>query len=273
MKKLIVLILAITSLNTYSQNKESEKILNEGKLLYRLEKGSWYSTDLFLADYPEKRDSIGGYLSYEKGNKIYSIFFNRYDENKVLARYKFDSIPKQNAIEVELNKNTTELESNLITIRQDAKNRASENKDKFFSFYQKTALNFIPLITNNKKRVFVITGPQINGVVLLGNDYLLTYNKKNIFKKKEKLHNSLIQFSYKSKNKDNPSVSTFHSHIITKYITSTDICTLLLYKDYVEWKQHIVISEKEVSIFDMEKEILITMKRKAWEKISNSENK
>ncbi len=101
----------------------------------------------------------------------------------------------------------------------------------------------------------------------------MTYNKKNEFVKKKKLHNTLIQFLYKSENKDNPTVSTIHSHVITKYITSTDICTLLLYKDYVEWKQHIVISEKEVSIFDMEKEILVTMKRKAWEKINNSENK
>ncbi len=185
MKKLIILILAIISLNAYSQNKESEKVLNEGKLLYRLEKGSWYSTDLFLADYPKKRDSIGGYLSYEKDNNIYSIFFSRYDKNKVLARYKFDSIPKENAIKIELNKKTTELENNLIVIRQDAKNRTSENKDNFFKFYQKTALNFIPVITNNERRVFIITGPQIYGVVLLGNDYVLTYNKKKKFKKKK----------------------------------------------------------------------------------------
>jgi len=273
MKKIILLILVFTSLTSISQNKGSDNILAEGKHLYRLEKGSWYSTDLFLADYPNKKDSIGGYLSYEKANKIYSIFFSRYDQNKILARYKFDSIPKQKAIEVELNQKTTELEQNLIKIRQDAKNRAFENSDKFFSFYQKTALNFIPVIKKDKRQVFIITGPQISGVVLLGNDYVLTYNKKNEFKKKEKLHNTLIQFPYKSENKDNPTVSTIHSHILTKYITSTDICTLLLYKDYVEWKQHIVISEKEVSIFDMEKGILVTMKKKAWEKINNSENK
>lgn len=273
MKKLIILIFLISNFTLFSQKSESNAILEKGKLLYRLEKGSWFSTDLFLADYPNKRDSIGGYLSYEKGNKIFSIFFSKYDKNKVLARYKFDSVPKQKALEVEINKNTTELEKDLIEIRQDAKNRASENKDGFFSFYQKTALNFIPVIANNEKQVYVITGPQISGVVLLGNDYVLEYSKNNKFKKKEKLHNTLIQLPYRSENKENPTVSTIHSHILTKYITETDICTLLLYKDYVEWKQHIVISEKEVSIFDLEKETLFTMKKKAWEKIYNSENK
>ena len=272
MKKLLFLILAIISLNIYSQHKKSDKILNEGKLLYRLEKGSWYGTDLFLANYPNKRDSTGGYLSYEKDHKIYTIFFNRYDHNKVLARYKFDSIPKQKALDVELNKNATALEKELITIRLDAKKRMFENKDKFFSFYKETSPNFIPLITKNKKRVFIFTGPKTNGFVLLGNDYVLTYNKKNKFKKKEKLHNTLLQFAYKSEKKDNPTVSTMHSHVVTKYITSTDICTLLLYKDFVEWKKHIVISKKYVSIFDMKKETLFIMKRKAWDKIMTHSN-
>jgi hypothetical protein len=273
MKKLIILILLISNMTVFSQKKESKDILDKGKLLYRLEKGSWYGTDLFLADYPNKRDSIGGYLSYEKDSKIYSIFFSRYDSNKVLARYKFDSIPKQKALDVELNTEATTIENSLIAIRQDAKNRAYENKNDFFSFYKKTSLNFIPLITNKEKQVYVITGPQISGVVLLGNDYLLTYNKNNEFKKKEKLHNTLIQFPYKSENKNNSAVSTIHTHILTKYITETDICTLLLYKNYVEWNQHFVIGEKDVSIFDLKKEVLIIMKKKAWEKINNAENK
>lgn len=191
-----------------------------------------------------------------------------------MARYKFNIIPKQKPIDIDtINKIATELERNLIEIRQDAKNRAYKNSDDFFKFYDNTALNFIPLIAENKKQVFILTGPQVSGIVLLGNDYILKYDKKNKFKKKEKLHNSIIKFPYKSKNKNNPITSAIHSHIITKYITSTDICTLLLYKDYVEWNQHIVISEKEVSIFDIEKESLFTMKRKVWEKIYNSENK
>lgn len=274
MKKIIFIYLFFISLFSFSQNNETDQILSEGKLLYRLEKGSWYSTDHFLENYKNKRDSIGGYLSYKKNNLIYSIFFSRFNPDIVLARYTFDSIPKQKPIEVDIiNKNATKLEQNLIKIRQDARDRASENSDGFFKFYNNTALNFIPLISKNKKQVFILTGPQVNGIVLLGNDYLLDYNKKNKFKKKNKLHNSILEFSFKSENKDNPTVSTIHSHTITKHITSTDICTLLLYKDYIEWKQHIVISDKEVSIFNLENENLFVMKRKAWEKINEFKKK
>ncbi len=274
MQKIIIALLLLSSSLIYSQNNETEKILNEGKLLFRIEKGSWYGTDDLLARFKTKKDSVGGYLSYETAdNKINTIFFSRFDPDKILIRYEFDSLPKPEPIRIDtLDHNATDLEKNLISLRQDAKDRAYENKDKFFSFYDNTSLNFIPLITDKERSVFVLTGPQVSGIVLLGNDYKLSYDMKNEFKKKEKIHNSILQFPYTSEDKENPTVSTIHTHVITEYISSTDICTLLLYKNYVEWNQHIVMSEKEVSIFDLEKESLFTMKRKAWEKIYNSEN-
>ena len=273
MQKIILSLLIISSTFAYSQNKETEKILNEGKLLFRLEKGSWYGTDDMLARFKTKKDSIGGYLSYEnEENKINTIFFSRFDSNKILVRYEFNSLPKTKPIKIDsTNHIASDLEKSLIKIRQDAKDRAYSNEDKFFSFYENTALNFIPVINENGRNVFVLTGPQVSGVVLIGNDYKLDYNKKDEFVKKMKIHNSILQFPYTSENKENPTVSTYHSHVVTEYISSTDICTLLLYKNYVEWNQHIVMSEKEVSIFDLEKESLFTMKRKAWEKIYNNQ--
>lgn len=273
MQKIILTIFILSSSFLYSQNKETEKILNEGKLLFRLEKGSWYGTDNMLAKFKGKKDSVGGYLSYENSEKkINTIFFSRFDSDKILLRYEFDSLPKPEPIKIDtLNHIATELEKSLISIRQDAKDRAYANEDKFFNFFKNTSLNFIPVITKKERNVFVLTGPQVSEIVLLGNDYKLSYDKKSKFKKKEKIHNSILQFPYNSGDKENPTVSTIHSHIITEYISSTDICTLLLYKNYVEWNQHIVMSEKEVSIFDLEKESLFTMKRKAWEKIYSNE--
>ncbi|GGG37311.1 hypothetical protein [Bizionia arctica] len=273
MQKIILILLLVSSSLVFSQNKETEKILNEGKLLFRLEKGSWYGTDDMLERFTTKKDSVGGYLSYETTeNKINTIFFSRFNSNKILVRYEFDSFPKPIPIKIDtLNHNATNLEKNLISIRQDATDRAFSNEDEFFSFYENTALNFIPVITNKESNVFVLTGPQTSGVVLIGNDYKLSYNKKNEFIKKEKIHNSMLQFSYTSDNKENPTVSTMHSHILTDYISSTDICTLLLYKNYVEWKQHIVISKNDVSIFDLENESLFIMKKKVWEKIYKNE--
>ena len=270
MKKLLFVFILFGNLFLFSQNKKTTQIVEEGKLLYRLEKGSWFGTDDMLVRFKNKKDSIGGYLSYEtEDNKINTIFFSRYDTHKILVRYQFDSLPKPTPIAIDTNnQKATEKEINLITIRQDARNRAFKNLDKFFVFYKKTSLNFIPVIKDGKRQVFILTGPQVGDVVIIGNDYLLKYTKKNIFKNKEKLHNSMLQFATKSNDKDKPTVSTIHSHVLTDYITSTDICTLLLYKDYLDWKQHIVISKKEVSIFNLEDEVLVVMKTKAWEKIS-----
>ncbi|MFK5982936.1 MAG: hypothetical protein QM499_08490 [Flavobacteriaceae bacterium] len=273
MQKAIIILLLLSSSLTFSQNNKTENILNEGKLLFRMEKGSWYGTDDMLIRFKTKKDSIGGYLSYQTTeNKINTIFFSRFDSGKILIRYEFDSVPKPEPIKIDtLNHKATDLEKNLISIRQDAKDRAYGNEDDFFSFYENTSLNFIPLITDKERNVFVLTGPQFSGFVLIGNDYKLSYNMKNEFKKKEKIHNSILKFPYASEDKGNPTVSTLHSHVITEYISSTDICTLLLYKNYVEWNQHIVMSEKKVSIFDLDKESIFTIKKKAWDKIYANE--
>jgi len=135
--------------------------------------------------------------------------------------------------------------------------------------YENTSLNFIPVITKKEKKVLIVTGPQTSGVVLLGNDYVLKYNKRNKFKSKKKIHNTLIELPYGTKDNENRTVATMHSHVVTPYITSTDICTLLLYKDYVGWKTHYVIGKKYVTIFDLEKEALAVMTTKAWKKIAS----
>src|SRR5690606_30950556 len=215
----------------------------------------------------------GGYISYETSeNTITTIFFSRFNENDILVRYEFDYIPEARPISIDtLNLVATEYEKDLIAIRQDAMKRTYENTDDFFTFYQNTSFNFIPLIKDKERKVFVLTGPQVSGVVIIGNDYLLNYDRKNNFKNKSKIHNSLLQFPYQFAEGENNIEHTYHSHVLTDYISSTDICTLLLYRDYIECKQHIVISKKEVSIFNIENESIFTMKTEDWKKINNSE--
>lgn len=270
MKKLLLLCAMLFSCYGYSQTKKTDQILAEGKLLYRLEKGSWYGTDDFLSRLAPKKDSIGGYVSYEGSDKeIYTVFFNKYNPETILVRYRFDSLPTPKPSNIDtLNKKATPLEKDLLALSQHAKQITSQNTADFFSFYQNTSLNFIPIITKNERKVYVLTGPQITNVVILGNDYILQFNKNNQLKNKTKIHNAILQFPYKSEDRDNPIETTIHSHLVDDYISPTDICTLLLYRDYVTWKQHIVISKNEVSIFDMEKESLFTMKKKHWDKMN-----
>ena len=77
----------------------------------------------------------------------------------------------------------------------------------------------------------------------------------------------MLQVPYASANDPEKILTTMHSHIVTDPISSTDICTLLLYKNFVQWNQHIVMSKKKVSIFDLQKETLFIMSKKAWDKI------
>jgi hypothetical protein len=270
MKKVFVIFWAVFTMTTFSFGQKTDKILEEGKLLYRLERASWYGTDVFLEKCAHKIDIAGGYLSYlNENNQVVNIFFEKDNPFRILVRFEFGNMPQENPAKIDtINQLATQQEMDLITIRKDAIRQVSENNDDFFTFYENTSLNFIPLVRNGKKQVFILTGSQVSNVVNIGNDYLLIYNKKNKLTKKEKLHNTLLRFQGKSGDPENPINSTYHSHVLSDIITSTDICTLLLYKDLVEWKQHYVISKKYVSIFDLEKEELVVLARKAWDKIA-----
>jgi hypothetical protein len=275
MKKTALIFYLILSSNAFLFAQESEKILAEGKLLCRLEKASWYGTDDFLVRFADKQDDIGGYLSYENENhEVINIFYKRDNSFHILARYTFDSLPQPKPKHIDtLNHAASSLEKDLITIRQDAMEQIYRNTDKFFLFYENTSFNVIPLINKEDRQVFVLTASHEDNLLIIGNDYLLSYDKKNKFLKKEKIHQSMLQYQWKSDKEDNKLTSTYHSHVMSDYINSTDICTLLLYKEFVEWKQHYVIGQKYVSIFDLEKESLLILTREAWDKIGKEQDK
>ena len=273
MKKYITTILFTFAVTTFSfGQKNVDKILEEGKLLYRLEKASWFGTDVFLKEFPHKINEIGGYLSYlNENSKVINIFFERDNPFSILVRFEFDSLPQSNPVKIDtLDNIASKQEIDLITMRQDAFKKISDNEDRFFTFYKDVSFNLIPLIHNGQKRVFILTGHQVSNVVVIGNDYVLTYDKKNKFVQKEKIHNSIIQYPCKSDDSEDKMSATIHSHILSDYITSTDICTLLLYKDYIEWEKHYVISKKYVSIFDLKTEELFVITKAAWDKINKN---
>ena len=262
----VILVLIFTTTEfSFGQSRRTQQranqILEEGILLYRLEKAAWYGTDFFRENFPHKKDFVGGYVSYiNENNQVVNVFFERENPSHIIARLKFETFPQENPIGIDtLNQVATQKEMDLIAMRQDAIQRVNQNRD-FFIFYENTSFNFIPLIQGKQRRVFILTAPTIPDVVLIGNDYLLTYNNRNRFTRKERIHNSLIQFQVEGE-------ATFHSHVLSHLITSTDICTLLLYRDFVEWDKHYVISEKYVSIFCLKTKGLAVMTTKAWRQI------
>lgn len=129
-----------------------------------------------------------------------------------------------------------------------------------------------------ERKVYVLTGPKQNGVVLFGNDYLLTFDKNNKLTLKKQLHKNLIPINYGGKDKEgNPLISdeAIHSHLpeTGEFITATDICTLMLYGKFAKWKTHNVVSSKYLNIWNCETNELSVIPIDVIKKIQKEQKK
>ncbi len=263
----IFIILFCSCFSAMGSIPDGQDVLKEGKLLYRLEKASWYTTDDFLAKYPDKLALAGGYVSYEaEDGFINTVFFERENPERILIRYHYTADPDKRIFLADtLNVEASQMEKDLIALRINTIEQLNNNSDEFFSYYSNASFNIIPLITPTERKVYILTGPKSSGVVLIGNDYLLKFSSDNEFVSKEKIHNTLVVLDAVSSDNNSIKVS-MHSHVKSEIIDATDICTLLLYRDFVEWKKHYVISSKYISMFDLETEELVIMTMEDWEK-------
>jgi hypothetical protein len=274
----IFALIIISGLTAFSQNINSirDSILNESLILYKSEKASWNATDYVEEHLSNISPQIGGYLSYASGNdEVCTIFFSRKDSSKVLSRLKYTGVAGKipNKVESEETE-ASALELSLIKLRQEAVWIVNSDNDHFFSFYEKSEFNFIPIKDKYGDRVFILTGTQNNDEVIFGNDYLLYFNNDLSLLKKEKLHSSIIRTP--SKSPEGNVEAVFHSHILNEFITSTDICTMLLYKDFNQWKSIYVMGKNYTSIFDLKNNDLVIMKNddfmKIYKKSDNLDN-
>lgn len=272
-KKYIVILLLISSI-CFSQSRKIEKLRNqtvkEGKMLYRSEMASWYGTDAFLEKLSERKGDIGGYFSYPEGEKTKCVFFSKGDSPKIIGTISFDSIfSVEEAIIDGSIRDFSGLEKEYYQIRSLTLREINENKEGLYSFYKDTNLNLVPMIVENEKKVYIMTGTAKSGVVLFGNDYLLTFDKNNKILTQKKLHKSLLTTEYKG------SDSAMHSHLpeFEELITATDICTLMVYQKFTNWETYYVMSKDYVSIWNCKKAELIVMTKKAWETMNDNVKK
>lgn len=272
-KLLVILSLALAT-SSYGQSKEEREIIKEGTKLYKTEMASWYGTDIFLERFGDRRQNTAGYFSYLADNKAICVFFSIGDSPKIIGTFTFDSTYNVNTAIVDAQeREPTKYEKDLMTIRQTA--LAAYRSDTLFKSYKDMNPNFIPLIDEEGKRVYILTGPQKQGVVVFGNDYLLTFDKKNRLKSKRRLHKNIISTEY-GKQGDKVEVAAMHTHLpeTGDLMTATDVCTLMLYGRFTQWSQYYVISDKNVSIWDCKKnQLSLVMTRKAWDKIYSDQKK
>ena len=260
MKNTLTLLITLLSTTFFCQNKlpkEAEAIVNEGKTLYKSEMASWYGSDIFMENYKD-RENIGGYFSYTEKEISKCVFFSKDQSPKALGTISFDNTFNIKTAKVEINERPlTPYEIELAQLRKNAMQELISNKDDFFKFYKNMNPNLIPLIYEGVKKVYILTGPKENGVVVFGNDYLLTFDKNNVLTSKKTLHKNIIAIEYGG-DKDKTSVGAMHTHLpeTGDFITATDICTLMLYEKFAQWEFHKVTSQKYINNWDCVKDEL-----------------
>jgi len=96
-----------------------------------------------------------------------------------------------------------------------------------------------------------------------GNDYLISFDKKNELKSAKRLHKSALFFDYGDNEKT--TVSSMHTHLpeFSEIMTATDICTTMLYQKFTQWESVQVVSEKYLSNWDCETQTLSVVKMDA----------
>ena len=278
MKKVLIIILTLLTISVFGQKNptdEAQPIVAEGKLLYKSEMASWYGTDLFLENY-KNRENIGGYFSYTDNDIAKCIFYSKAENPKVIGTISFDSTYDVKTAKIDLmERDFTKTEDDLYQIRKIARDELITNSDGLFKFYQNTNPNIIPLINEQEKKVYILTGPQKSGVVIFGNDYLLTFDKDNKLVTKKQLHKNIIPIEYGEVEEGKEIEGSMHSHLpeTGDFITATDICTLMLYEKFAKWKTHNVVSAKYLNIWNCETDELTVIPMNTVEKIDKDRKK
>lgn len=278
MNRTLTLFLILFSLSIFGQKNptdEAQPIVAEGKLLYKSELASWYGTDLFLENYKE-RENIGGYFSYTDNDIAKCVFFSKAENPKVIGTISFDNTYSIETAKTDLTEREfTPTENELYQIRKIALDELNTNTDGLFKFYQNTSPNIIPLINGEEKKVYILTGPKVSGVVIFGNDYLLTFDKNNKLVTKKQLHKNIIPIEYGNEEDGNVIEDAMHNHLpeTGDFITATDICTIMLYEKFAKWKTHNVVSKKYLNIWDCETDQLTVIPMSTVKKINKNQEK
>jgi hypothetical protein len=250
MKYFINFLLILTCFSATSQNLEqiAEEILQEGLELYRSELASWISTDSIPR--PE-RHKIFGYFTYrdDDRDRLISLYV---DSTFQKAEFKF-IFKEVGDLEIELEFQQyevplTEKEKRILTVRLKAQGLTS-------MWYQTFGYSQIvnPNIIVHKiepLELYVIAGAKQSGLLPLGGDLRLTFKSDGELDQMDAIHHNLLPFSTET-----PEEAEYMAHehrgekLAKEYMTSTDICTLLLYRNYLNEEKHLSVHKKHISEF------------------------
>jgi len=222
-------------------------ILFEGIELYRNERASWISTD--SVPEPDK-ELVNGYFTYSNGENYISIYVDKTDK-KALYKFIFQPVGSLELKLTEIKKNIplTETELNILKVRKKAHGLSSMWYQQF-GYTQIVNPNIIIHRTSPGFVVYVIPGAKQNGLLPMGGDLRMTFKKDGELNKIDAIHNNLIPFETET-----PEEIAYLAHehlgkrLDKEYMTPTDVCTLLLYRDFLKGEKHLSVHKKFISEF------------------------
>lgn len=237
-------------------DKVSKQILNEGLQLYKLESASRVAmkniTDRSIAS------GASGEISYRDSNNVNVILWKTgIDRPAVIQTFIFsDTVSKASLTINTKERDATQLETWLISISNALNGMFL--KDTMFKYYEHVSF-FTDYIVHQKTiDAFVMSSSEVRGAIVLGNDYKITFDENAKPVAKQKIHPEISSINYIDFKKDGLSIAAFHRHLANDppYITSTDICNVLVQKPESYLQELVVGSVKYTSVFNLDNRLL-----------------
>jgi hypothetical protein len=265
--KFIIFFLSLIIFNcAHAQDEfetEKKKILEEGFLLFKLRKAETNSIEKL-----GRPKSYEECVTYFNKDSLVTVFYKKKASELIYDIYQ--TVIHDTTIELKFilsrvtNRMPTQEELELITLKE-------ENKQSMYplDFSPQNIGRYVVLYKKEDYYLIYCMKFDLNDNVLpLGGDYCFKkkYSDK-YYSLPDLFHKNYIPIDMTTAPKDS-AVASMHNHLgsTSNYITPTDICTLLLYKDKNPFKEHYVISNRHISKFNTQDRSLIIMKKKDFNK-------
>jgi len=241
MNRLITFFFSLITFTSFSQennlDSEAKRLLNKGIKYSKIIRAN----ELTLSKVDMENDFV---FSYYSGKQITSIVFSKKSENNQILQ-------------------TIVYSDSLRIIKNDKTTREKSHDEELFikmyyNMYASTMYfphlpkDFWTIIEKKPDGFNSIMFPQQNDKesIIFGNDFMFVYKTNGEFKDFKHLHNNPIPLPL-IKPSDAEIILHTHSNRNSKFITELDIANMIICEDKLKWTEHLVVSKKYVSIFDL----------------------
>ncbi|MGD1845341.1 MAG: hypothetical protein ACFB10_08110 [Salibacteraceae bacterium] len=258
-----MIILLLSPFYAKAQEAPSQEalnaLLNDGIELYQLELASTYASS-FL-DGQLSTEDLAGFFSYKNADTIRTLFYEK--NGKVRYEFAFGLPVKPSFAYLRGDVRKMDSRENLLLKLRKTILKKVKKEEDYFGSPQLSGfnLNFLERAPGWVAYLTPFEGEK--GKVPLGSDFILRFSEKGKLLSYEKLHQNLITIQAGNAAESDPNTNYasmhLHSQASSAFITPTDICQLLLYKDQVTWVEHYVVSQNFVCLFRLDTLELILM--------------